>query len=131
MRELIVELYAKMFDFLCHAMEWYQSRWRRFKSSWKFESETRVSDKISAIRAVLGRIRHEAEHVNQTRTKEIHHDIQTLKMDMKIAADNSRASPDVPEQLQSLSSQLGELQTLGRKMEYLLVATGEHTIYGM
>ncbi|KAI1271372.1 hypothetical protein F5Y07DRAFT_345993 [Xylaria sp. FL0933] len=96
MRRFVVELYNKMFDFLCEAMRWYQSTGKRWKSAWNQNSQPELSDKVSAIRAVLVRISHEAEYITQTRIKESHaYVMQSERMQMKIAADESRIHDNV------------------------------------
>lgn len=131
MRRFVVKLYDKMFDFLATAMEWYQSRTRRFRSALNQNYDETLSSKVDAIRSVLGRIRQEAEHITQARIHEA--DIRRNWLYAKIAAKDMRDSANAAHlqgKLDELSAQFASL-TVGQEMKGTLQAVGQHTIHGI
>ena len=73
MKNLVIELYIKVFEFLCHAMRWFSSWKKRFSTALR---QTFLDEKVkqmgNGIQKTIQKIRDEASHVSQVRVLDLH-----------------------------------------------------------
>ncbi len=78
-RRLVVELYAKVFEFLCYTMSWYSSATKRFRGSLsKNFYNNEVASRVNAIQAVIKRFMAEADFIEKLRIRNVHESIREL-----------------------------------------------------
>ncbi|KAK0716573.1 hypothetical protein B0T21DRAFT_63901 [Apiosordaria backusii] len=79
MQRLVVDLYVKVFKFLCHAMSFFHKRRKRFFASFdkRFYDKT-VQSMVDDIQKTISRIRYEAQHASELRIEDIHSKVDWL-----------------------------------------------------
>ncbi|KAI1504178.1 hypothetical protein F5X99DRAFT_372746 [Biscogniauxia marginata] len=80
-RQLVIEFYISVFEFLCFAMSWYKSKKRRVMGAInKNFNEDEVDSKVNAIQDVLKKLSREANLVAQGRIQDIHKDVRYIRV---------------------------------------------------
>ncbi|KAI2622557.1 hypothetical protein GGR54DRAFT_599023 [Hypoxylon sp. NC1633] len=71
MKRYVVSLYVEVFEFLCHAMKWYQSPGRRLLKSWNVHFyDNTVEKRVIRIQRLVKQISREADVETQWRVKD-------------------------------------------------------------
>lgn len=71
MKRCVIKLYAEVFEFLCHAMKWYQSPGRRLLKSFNANFyDTNVQKRVVKIQRLVQQVNREAELKTQVRVKD-------------------------------------------------------------
>ncbi|KAK4678829.1 hypothetical protein QC764_0059260 [Podospora pseudoanserina] len=79
MQRLVVELYVKIFKFLCHAMSFFHKRRKRFFASFdKTFYDRSVQAMVDDIQKTIKRIKDEAQHTSELRIEEINSKVDWL-----------------------------------------------------
>ncbi|KAK4195604.1 hypothetical protein QBC40DRAFT_288817 [Triangularia verruculosa] len=89
MQQLVVQLYVKVFEFLCHAMSFFHKRRKRFFASFdkSFYDKT-VEHMVHDIQKVIRRIQNEAQHASELRMKDMHSKVDQLFKLQQLAIDS-------------------------------------------
>ncbi|KAM0253304.1 hypothetical protein ACHAQJ_007358 [Trichoderma viride] len=147
MKLLVVDLYVAVFNFLCAAMDWYESRLNRFKASLNQNYATKIDQNVLDIKKVLDRIRLEADQVTQDRVqdtqqtiksvdkgvKDVGHGIEGINEKLRevrelLAAGQRSREMDIESQLVEFRRELLKMM-LGYDATQSLLATGQATEY--
>ena len=122
-RRLVVELYVKVFKFLCHAMLWYQKPTNRLKGALnKNFYDDLVRRMVSDIQLVVKRIKDEAAVIAQGRVGEMADYLFGLQV-----VGNANQTNDITDIKKKLEM---VLEILGASSLKHLGAVEEHTIHG-
>lgn len=132
MKRLVVDLYIGVFDFLCHALEWYESSLKRFKNAFNQNSVNNISQKVDVIKKTLGRIQLEADQVTQCRVQDTKQLVtearQELKQLLEVAGKGTRQYENLETVIMDFRDQV--FQQLGQMAKQFLLAKGEAMEYG-
>lgn len=117
----LVEIYIKVFEFLCFAMSWYRSRWKRFRKSFNKNFDQKDLDpKIKAIKDEWQNLLDEVQLVTNARIEGMSSTLQGTAGDV---ASIQGTVLSVDEKLDFL---IGLLYPLGIKSVRQLNATEQH-----
>ncbi|XXH05540.1 Vacuolar protein sorting-associated protein atg6 [Hypoxylon texense] len=117
MKRCVVKLYAEVFEFLCHAMKWYQSPGRRLLKSLNANFyDDSVQKRVTKIQRLVQQVNREANLKTQMRV-------------MDFAENQRRHGDEVRMQFEALDRKFGRmydfLLDLGMNSANLLQANGE------
>ena len=85
MQMQVIDLYVKIFRFLCHAMRWFSSRWNRFKTSFSDNfNNDQVKVMVFDISKAIESIEKEATQTTETRITDMQSSIPCAINDMKM-----------------------------------------------
>lgn len=129
MKTLVVDLYVEVFDFLCFTMQWYQSRFTRFKKAFNQNYASGVENKVQKIRNVVTSIKEAAEQATQARVKYACDEIGKVSQNLTAVSDQYRHDGiRTEEKLEQIAKQMGDLQQTTKGLLYMVWG---HVIYGI
>ncbi|KAL7960283.1 hypothetical protein V8C34DRAFT_74353 [Trichoderma compactum] len=130
MKRLVVELYVGVFDFLCHALEWYESGLKRFKSAFNQNFANNINQKIGVIKRTLGRIQLEADQVTQCRVQDTQQSVTKVLQGVEKLLEEAGKKTRQYGNLETVMMDHYRLfQELGQVAKQLLLAKGEAMEY--
>ena len=130
MRELVVELYVKVFKFLCHSMSYFKSRRNRLTAAFNknFYDDT-VKKMVYGVQRTVLEIDREANTASGTQIKEILGIVRNTAIELGVAGNESRT--DDKKTTANKLNNIGEgLTKLGNISAKYLVSVEEHVLHG-
>ncbi|KAF7502672.1 hypothetical protein GJ744_005285 [Endocarpon pusillum] len=129
---LVVGLYIQIFQFLGHAMKWYQSWKSRFKAMLNRDFyDTNIEAKVASIKGLVTRIRQEAGLECQKDIKKIAADVAELlhAENHRVADQWANSEVNVTAKLsQMIDEKFEKLLTVGHSSKSLFIAMGQNII---
>jgi hypothetical protein len=130
MKVLVANFCVEVFDFLCHAINWYQSRWIKFRASLNENFyDDKIKRKVDLIRQALARIRLNAEQATQSRVQSVEECVSGISKQLKNVSDRTRdIHRDLPAMLAKVASEL--FSKVGQQAIQTMLAAGQKVMHG-
>lgn len=131
---LVVRLYIQIFQFLGHAMKWYQSFKNRVRAMLNKDFyDAIIEDKVADMKNLVVQIKQEAGIESQKDIKKISTDLEELRLEQRagnnrLADQHANSNFDIMSKLGQVQEDIEKLLELGECSQRLFIASGQRIL---